>query len=53
MIRSSMLEVLKAEFIQVARSQGPAASSRLIFVHAFPECFDPGRDGYGDRFGAC
>lgn len=40
MIRSSMLEVLKADFIQVARSKG-LLRGRVIFVHAFPNALIP------------
>ena len=40
MIRSSMLEVLKADYIQVARSKG-LLQWRLIFVHAFPNALIP------------
>jgi len=40
MIRSSMLEVLRTEYMQVARSKG-LLSARLIFVHAFPNALIP------------
>jgi len=40
MIRSSMLEVLKTEYMQVARSKG-LLKPRLIFVHAFPNALIP------------
>lgn len=40
MIRSSMLEVLKADFMQVARSKG-LLRARVIFVHAFPNALIP------------
>jgi peptide/nickel transport system permease protein len=40
MIRSSMLEVLKADYMQVARSKG-LLKPRLIFVHAFPNALIP------------
>ena len=40
MIRSSMLEVLKTEYMQVARSKG-LLEPRLIFVHAFPNALIP------------
>jgi peptide/nickel transport system permease protein len=40
MIRSSMLEVLKTEYMQVARAKG-LLKPRLIFVHAFPNALIP------------
>ena len=40
MIRSSMLEVLKADYMQVARAKG-LLKPRLIFVHAFPNALIP------------
>jgi len=40
MIRSSMLEVLHTEFMQVARSKG-LFKLRLIMVHAFPNALIP------------
>jgi peptide/nickel transport system permease protein len=40
MIRSSMLEVLRTEYMQVARSNG-LLGPRLIFVHAFPNALIP------------
>jgi peptide/nickel transport system permease protein len=40
MIRSSMLEVLRTEYMQVARSKG-LLQPRLIFVHAFPNALIP------------
>lgn len=40
MIRSSMLEVMKAEFIQVARSKG-LPSFQLIIGHALPNALIP------------
>jgi peptide/nickel transport system permease protein len=40
MIRSSMLEVMKTEYIQVARAKG-LLKPRLIFVHAFPNALSP------------
>jgi peptide/nickel transport system permease protein len=40
MIRSSMLEVMKTEYIQVARAKG-LLKPRLIFVHAFPNALIP------------
>ena len=40
MIRSSMLEVLNQDFMQVARSKG-LLSFRLILVHAFPNALIP------------
>jgi peptide/nickel transport system permease protein len=40
MIRSSMLEVLQTEYMQVARSKG-LLRPRLIFVHAFPNALIP------------
>lgn len=40
MIRSSMLEVLRTEYMQVARSKG-LLGPRLIFVHAFPNALIP------------
>ncbi len=40
MIRSSMLEVLKSDYINVARSKG-LLSWRIIFVHAFPNALIP------------
>jgi peptide/nickel transport system permease protein len=40
MIRSSMLEVLRTEYMQVARAKG-LLRPRLIFVHAFPNALIP------------
>ncbi len=40
MIRSSMLEVLKADYMQVARSKG-LYERRLILVHALPNALIP------------
>lgn len=40
MIRSSMLEVLRADYMQVARAKG-LLQLRLIFVHAFPNALIP------------
>ena len=40
MIRSSMLEVLRTDFIQVARSKG-LLRWQLVFVHAFPNALIP------------
>ncbi len=40
MIRSSMLEVMRAEFMQVARSKG-LYTHRLILCHAFPNALIP------------
>ncbi len=40
MIRSSMLEVLKTEYMQVARAKG-LLRPRLIFVHALPNALIP------------
>ena len=40
MIRSAMLEVLKADYMQVARSKG-LLQVRLIFVHALPNALIP------------
>ncbi len=40
MIRSSMLEVLRTEFMQVARSKG-LFKLRLVMVHAFPNALIP------------
>ena len=40
MIRSSMLEVLKTDYMQVARSKG-LLRRRLILVHAFPNALIP------------
>ena len=40
MIRSAMLEVLKADYMQVARSKG-LLQIRLIFVHALPNALIP------------
>jgi peptide/nickel transport system permease protein len=40
MIRSSMLEVMRAEFMQVARSKG-LYTHRLILSHAFPNALIP------------
>ena len=40
MIRSSMLEVLQTEYMQVARAKG-LLRPRLIFVHAFPNALIP------------
>jgi peptide/nickel transport system permease protein len=40
MIRSSMLEVLKTEYVQVARAKG-LLKPRLIFVHALPNALIP------------
>lgn len=40
MIRSSMLEVLKADYINVARSKG-LYERRLVMVHAFPNALIP------------
>ncbi len=40
MIRSSMLEVLKTDYMQVARSKGLSART-LIAVHAFPNALIP------------
>ncbi len=40
MIRSAMLEVLKADYIQVARSKG-LYERRLILVHALPNALIP------------
>jgi peptide/nickel transport system permease protein len=40
MIRSSMLEVLKTEYMQVARAKG-LLTPRLIFVHALPNALIP------------
>ncbi len=40
MIRSSMLEVLKSDYINVARAKG-LLHWRIIFVHAFPNALIP------------
>ncbi len=40
MIRSSMLEVLKTDFIRVARSKG-LLKPQLVFVHALPNALIP------------
>ena len=40
MIRSSMLEVLRTEYMQVARAKG-LLKPRLVFVHAFPNALIP------------
>ncbi len=40
MIRSSMLEVLKADFMRVSRSKG-LLEKRLLMVHAFPNALIP------------
>jgi len=40
MIRSSMLEVLKADFMRVSRSKG-LLEKRLLVVHAFPNALIP------------
>ena len=40
MIRSSMLEVLKTDYMQVARAKG-LLKPRLIFVHALPNALIP------------
>lgn len=40
MIRSSMLEVLKTDYVQVARSKG-LRKWRIILVHAFPNALIP------------
>lgn len=40
MIRSSMLEVLRTDYMQVARAKG-LLKPRLIFVHAFPNALIP------------
>lgn len=40
MIRSSMLEVFKAEFMRVSRSKG-LKENRLLMVHAFPNALIP------------
>ncbi len=40
MIRSAMLEVLKTDYMQVARSKG-LPRARLIMVHAFPNALIP------------
>ena len=40
MIRSSMLEVLRTEYMQVARSKG-LLKIRLVMVHAFPNALIP------------
>jgi len=40
MIRSSMLEVLNTDYMQVARAKG-LLRPRLIFVHAFPNALIP------------
>jgi peptide/nickel transport system permease protein len=40
MIRSSMLEVLSTDYMQVARAKG-LLTPRLIFVHAFPNALIP------------
>jgi peptide/nickel transport system permease protein len=40
MIRSSMLEVLRTDYMQVARAKG-LLQLRLIFVHAFPNALIP------------
>ena len=40
MIRSSMLEVLRTEYMQVARSKG-LLNLRLVMVHAFPNALIP------------
>lgn len=40
MIRSSMLEVLKTDYMQVARAKG-LLTPRLIFVHALPNALIP------------
>ena len=40
MIRSSMLEVLRTEYMQVARSKG-LLKLRLVMVHAFPNALIP------------
>jgi peptide/nickel transport system permease protein len=40
MIRSSMLEVLKADFMQVAQAKG-LPQRRMVMVHAFPNALIP------------
>ncbi len=40
MIRSSMLEVLRTEYMQVARAKG-LLQTRLLFVHALPNALIP------------
>lgn len=40
MIRSSMLEVLKADFMQVAQAKG-LPQRRMVLVHAFPNALIP------------
>ena len=40
MIRSSMLEVLKADFMQVAQAKG-LPQTRMVMVHAFPNALIP------------
>jgi peptide/nickel transport system permease protein len=40
MIRSSMLEVLRTEYMQVARAKG-LLQARLLFVHALPNALIP------------
>ena len=40
MIRSSMLEVLRMDYIQVARSKG-LLNTRLVLMHAFPNALIP------------
>lgn len=40
MIRSSMLEVLKADFMQVAQAKG-LPQKRMVMVHAFPNALIP------------
>ncbi len=40
MIRSSMLEVLRTDYMQVARSKG-LLTPRLVFVHALPNALIP------------
>jgi peptide/nickel transport system permease protein len=40
MIRSSMLEVLRTDYMQVARAKG-LLQLRLVFVHAFPNALIP------------
>ena len=40
MIRSSMLEVLKADYMRVSRSKG-LVEKRLLMVHAFPNALIP------------
>ncbi len=40
MIRSSMLEVLKADYMRVSRSKG-LLENRLLLVHAFPNALIP------------